>query len=67
MLRCFCSVSDVQEDKECFELVSYLKSNAPSYIDTAVIDAYVKQQTSNTSDQSQVRGSGGEGGRLYFS
>lgn len=51
----FASFSTTQkEDKECFELLTYLKSNAPSYIDTAVIDNYVKQQQAN-SEQSQVQ------------
>lgn len=45
-----------QEDKECFELITYLKSNAPSYIDPTVIDSYVKQQNAQ-SEQSQVSAS----------
>lgn len=44
-----------KEDKEFFELATYLKSNVPSYIDTQVIDNYVKEQNNRASNQNQAQ------------
>lgn len=44
-----------KEDKEFYELVTYLKNNVPSYVDPQVIDNYVKEQNNRASYQNQAQ------------